>query len=140
MYQDAIGFTLRVPTVRSIMRSIDKASYPHKREMINSDQEERSMIMQRTVQVGLPEASGIRETMAALRRAISIDDVREVEDTDMYFSRALDAVLDVHDKVNVAVSGMMCDPTVTITCVDDGQEWPCATIAALCAALGVSLP
>lgn len=98
------------------------------------------MIMHRTVQVALPEASGIRETMVALRRAISIDDVREVEDTAMYFSGGLSAVLDVHDKVIVAVSGMMCDPTVTITCTDDGQEWPCATIAALCAALRVSLP
>ena len=96
--------------------------------------------MYRTVQVGIPESSGIRETMVALRRAISIDDVREVEDTDMYFSRALSAVLDVHDKVTVSASGMMCDPTITITCTDDGQEWPCATIAALCAALRVKLP
>lgn len=90
-----------------------------------------------TVQVGIPESAGIRETMVALRRAISIDDVREVEDTDMYFSRALDAVLDVHGEVSVTASGMMCDPTITIKCTNDGQEWPCATIAALCAALRV---
>ena len=96
--------------------------------------------MDRTVQVGIPESSGIRDTMLALRKAISSDDVHEYETLDDYLSHGIDAVLDVHGEVSVTAGGMMCDPTITIKCTDDGQEWPCSTIRALCAALRVKLP
>ena len=96
--------------------------------------------MYRTMQVGIPESAGIRETMLALRHAIDYSNTTDFAHCTGEFGKAVDAVLDVHGEVSVTVSGMMCDPTITIKCVDDGQEWPCSTIRALCAALRVKLP
>lgn len=97
--------------------------------------------MERIGEAAMPDSAAIRNTMLALRKAISSDDAPcNYETVEDYFARGIDAVLDVHGTVAVETGGMMCNPVITIRCVDDGQVWPCATIRSLCKALRVKLP
>lgn len=85
------------------------------------------MSFRRDVRITLPESEGIRLTMADLQR--SLEPV----------SRALEAVLDLHGSVEVAISGPVIEPDVRITCLADGQTWPCNTIDTLCKTAGVTV-